>query len=116
MHDRPTTVELVEAVREFLESDVLDAVDGRVKFHVRVAINVLGMVERELAEDPEGEDRHRRMLAGVLGHEGDLATLEADLAGAIRDGQMDNRPEVLAAVSAEVRRKLEVANPGYLLD
>lgn len=116
MHDRPTTVELVEAVREFLESDVLDAVDGRVKFHVRVSINVLGMVERELAEDPDVEDSHRRTLVGILGHEGDLTSLEAELAAAIREGQMDGRSDVLAAVWSEVRRKLEVANPGYFLD
>jgi hypothetical protein len=116
VHDRPTTVELVEAVREFLESDVLDAVEGRVKFHVKVAINVLGMVERELAEDPEAEARHLSALAGILGHDGPLTDLEAELAAAIREGRMDGRPDVLAAVTAEVRRKLAVSNPGYSLD
>jgi hypothetical protein len=40
---------------------------------------------------------------------------EAELARAIRSGQLDDRrPEVLAVVRATVAAKLEVANPGYL--
>ena len=52
MHGRPTVAELVEAVREFLEHDVMAATEGRVQFHTRVAINVLGMVQRELEDGP----------------------------------------------------------------
>ena len=33
MQDRPTAVELLEAIREFLEQDVMPAVEGRVQFH-----------------------------------------------------------------------------------
>ena len=40
--DRPTAAELVTAVREFLERDVMAATEGRVQFHTRVAVNVLG--------------------------------------------------------------------------
>ena len=48
MQDRPTAVELLDAIREFLAEDVMPAVEGRVQFHTRVAINALGMLEREL--------------------------------------------------------------------
>ncbi|MBV8160038.1 MAG: hypothetical protein JO265_03845, partial [Acidimicrobiia bacterium] len=48
-HDVPTVAQLVEAVREFLERDVMAATEGRVQFHARVAVNALRMVERELA-------------------------------------------------------------------
>ena len=48
-HDMPTSRELVESVREWLERDVLTGTTGRLQFHTRVAINVLAMVERELA-------------------------------------------------------------------
>ncbi len=48
-HDVPTAAELVEAVREYLERDVMTSTEGRVQFHARVAVNVLKMVERELA-------------------------------------------------------------------
>ena len=41
VHDVPDAAGLVEAVREFLEKDVMAATEGRVQFHTRVAINVL---------------------------------------------------------------------------
>ena len=53
MQDRPTAVELLGAVREFLDQDVMPAVEGRVQFHTRVAVNALGMLERELRLGPE---------------------------------------------------------------
>jgi hypothetical protein len=107
-HDVPTAAELVEAVREFLEADVLAATDGRVRFHTRVAINVLAMVERELVAGPDQAVAHRARLAS-LGFADDAA-----LAAAIRRGDLDDRwSEVKAAVSASVADKLAVANPRY---
>ncbi len=108
-HDRPTMAELVEAVREFLEGDVVDATEGRVRFHARVAVNALSMVERELALGPELEERARIRLTG-LGFESD-----DDLARAIRDGDVDDRyDEVKAALYETVEDKLRVANPDHL--
>lgn len=101
--DRPTVTELVEAVREFLERDVMAATSGRVRFHARVAANVLATVERELAASP---------LA-------DLTTAarerEADLARRIRAGELDGRlDEIRAEVRATVREKLLVCDPDHL--
>ena len=48
-HDRPTPQELVEAVREFLQDEILPILDDhRLKFRTLVAINGLGIAEREL--------------------------------------------------------------------
>ena len=108
-HDIPTAAGLVEAVREFLESDVLESTEGRVQFHTRVAINVLGMVERELAAGAEQLAAHRAGLA-ALG-----VADERELADAIRSGVLDDRlDEVRAFVESTVHAKLEVANPRYL--
>lgn len=108
LHDTPTAQELVEAVREFLVESVLDATEGTVKFHTRVAINVLAMVERELAQGGTDVEAHRARLA-ALGYADD-----AELATAIRTGATDDhRDEVRAAVAASVLAKLRVANPTY---
>jgi hypothetical protein len=108
-HDIPTAGQLVEAVREFLERDVMAATEGRVQFHTRVAVNVLGMVERELALGPAQAEEHRARLA-ALGYES-----EAELAAAIRSGALDDRrAEVSAFVRRTVEDKLRVANPKYL--
>jgi hypothetical protein len=117
MQDRPTAVELLEAIREFLEQDVMPAVEGRVQFHSRVAINALGMLERELRLGPGLDAAERARLGALLGHDADVATLNAELAARIRDGSLDDRHgEVAAAVRESVRAKLLVANPGYIRD
>jgi aminoglycoside phosphotransferase (APT) family kinase protein len=48
----PSATILLEAVREFLERDVMTSTVGRVQFHARVAMNVLSMVERQLQAAP----------------------------------------------------------------
>ena len=108
IHDAPTAAQLVEAVREFLEGDVMAATEGRVRFHARVAGRVLAIVERELAAG-DGPDRAHAARLAALG-----VTDDAELAAAIRAGDLDDRwDEVAAAVRAEVADKLAVANPTY---
>jgi hypothetical protein len=108
LHDRPTAAELVQAVREFLESDVVPATEGRTRFHARVAVNVLAMVERELEAGPGPAAAHAAHLA-ALGVADDH-----ELARAIRTGALDERrAEVRVAVRESVRAKLDVAHPGY---
>jgi hypothetical protein len=107
-HDVPTAAELVEAVREFLERDVMTATEGRVQFHTRVAINVLKMVEREIALGADQSAAHAARLAS-LG-----VSSERELSDAIASGALDGRlDEVVAVVRATVADKLSVANPRY---
>lgn len=108
-HDVPTAAQLVESVREWLQNDVLTSTTGRVQFHSRVAINVLAMVERELAMGPRHASDHASRLAD-LG-----VSSDAELASAIRAGTLDHRiDEVVAAVRASVVDKLTVANPAHM--
>ena len=117
MQDRPTAAELLEAIREFLEQDVMPAVEGRVRFHSRVAVNALGMLEREVRLGPALDAAERARLGTLLGHDADLATLTTELATRIRDGSLDDRrDDVVAAVRESVRAKLLVSNPDYLGD
>lgn len=110
-HDRPTASELVESVREWIERDVMPAVEGRLQFHARVAMNSLDVVLRELDLGPGQAERHADRLAR-LGYPDDAA-----LAAAIREGRHDDN---LAALVAELRGavedKVRVANPRHLLD
>jgi DNA-binding response OmpR family regulator len=115
--DRPTAAELVAAVREFLERDVMAATEGRVQFHTRVAVNVLNIVARELDLGPDLEPAEVARAVALLGHSGNADTLERELATAIRSGVLDDRAdEVRAHVRSTVREKLLIANPAYLPD
>ena len=107
-HDAPSVALLLEAVREFLSGDVMSATEGRVRFHARVAANVVAIVERELALGPS------QAVALAARHDALGVADEAELARAIRSGALDGRyAEVAAAVRATVLDKLAVANPGY---
>lgn len=106
LYGRPTAAELVAAVADFLDNDVRGTVDGHLNFHARVAANVLRIVERELLDDsaPAVAD-----ALAALGY-----SSEADLAAAIRAGELDDRPDdVLACLRILVGRRLDVAHPGY---
>jgi aminoglycoside phosphotransferase (APT) family kinase protein len=107
-HDRPTAVELAEAVREWVEGDVAAATSGRVRFHTRVASKALAMLERELVLGPAHAAAHRDRLARI-GYADD-----ASLAAAIRAGELDDRwDEALRACWEAAVDKLAVANPTY---
>jgi hypothetical protein len=108
-HDIPSAAELLDAVREFLDSDVLPVTEGRVRFHVRVAANVVGIVARELVLGPPQAAAHMARLERLGVH------TDAELAATIRSGALDARAqEVREVVRATVANKLAVANPRYL--
>jgi Domain of unknown function (DUF6285) len=92
----PTTEELVKAVREFLQQDVMPSTDARLSFQARVAANVLAQVERELALGPID------------------AAGDAELCAAIRDGTVTSE-DAFDTVRAGVVAKLRVSNPRHLL-
>jgi hypothetical protein len=125
MNDRPTAGELVEAVRRFLEAELLPTVgDARLRFQALVAVNVLGIVGRELAAEEEMLREEWRLLGPGGAEPGTLAELRRAVREAsgrlcerIRAGEFDDpaRFRALAGLARQtVRRKLEVANPRYL--
>jgi hypothetical protein len=107
-HDAPSAAELLEAVREWIDRDVIPSTDGRLRFHARVASNVLAMVEREIELGAVQAAAHDARLAR-LGVSDD-----AELAAAIRERRFDDRSDELRVLLAEmVADKLAVANPTY---
>jgi len=106
---RPAAAELVEAVREYLEADVMEGSDRGARFKGRVARNALLTVERELRFGPAMAKAHADRLA-ALGFDDDR-----ELAGALRSGTLDGAwGDVGPALAAAARDQLLVANPGYL--
>src|ERR1700692_2834870 len=91
-HDRPTAAELVEATREFLESEILPTLtDQRLRFRTLVAINALRIAQRELESGEE------------LPAEEELAQLARE----IRSGDVPE--DALERVREHVAAKLRVA-------
>jgi aminoglycoside phosphotransferase (APT) family kinase protein len=108
---RPSIAELVDAVRDYLDTQVMTASEGAARFEARVARNVLAMVGRELALGPAALAAHTQRLR-ALG-----VSDQATLASAIRAGQYDDDLLGLGAALAEgVGDQLLVVNPSYLDD
>jgi hypothetical protein len=127
MQDRPTAPELLDAVRAFLEEEVVPALAGRQRFHARVAANVLAVVGRELAGEEAALRAEWGRLAALLGLADPPPGLDAlraavreataALAERIRRGEADAGPfahAVRAHLRATVREKLAVASPRSL--
>jgi len=128
MQDRPTAVELLNAVREFLELDLLPGLEGRKRFHTIVAANVLSVVARELEEEETllvDEWRRLRDLLAIeetnppgrlVGLRAAVRALSERLVERIRAGEADDGPfgaAVMAHVRMSVVERLRVANPRY---
>ena len=124
MQDRPRADELAEAVREFIETEVLPTIDDpRLRFRALVAANGLGILEREIALGAPLVRREVGSLALLLGHADPLpddleelrrraADLNRELAQRIRAGDTpEGTPVHLLATVAD---KLRVASPRYL--
>jgi Domain of unknown function (DUF6285) len=98
MPDRPTALELIEAVTEFLSTEVLPtATDHRLKFRTLVALNALGIAARELSACNK-----------VLLEPAEVA----ELARRIRAGDVPD--DALSLLKEHVAEKLRISNPGYL--
>mgnify|MGYP000182663545 CR=1 FL=1 len=79
--DRPSAGELAVAVREFLEEEILPALDDRrLRFRTLVAMNALGIVERDSPAPAEPDwTLARRIRAGDV-RPGDEEAIAADVA------------------------------------
>ena len=127
MQDRPTIRELLEAVEQFLERDVVPALAGPRQYHARVAANVMRILGRELELGPASSRAEWQRLDSLIGAEPTPAEASAfdeammrrtrELCRRIRCGDADRDPwgsEVLAHVRRTVAEKLAIAKPELL--
>jgi hypothetical protein len=127
MQDRPTIAELLGAVEEFLERDVVRALSGPAQYHARVGANVMRILARELDLGPAFARQEWQRLDRILGAEpmpeGEgplregISRRTRALCQRIRSGDADHDPwrrEVFAHVRATVEEKLAIAKPEML--
>ena len=111
MSGHPSAADLVEAVHAFLQ-EIESSLVGREAFHAKVAANVLGIVERELRQQPERIEANA--LVHILGHDAPLAELRAEACAALREGRLGTAtPGLLDDLIAATLAKLAVDNPRY---
>lgn len=114
MQYRPTASELLSAIAELLEDEVLAAAPPALQHKVRVASHLASVLEREQRLGATNLERERELLAGLLGHDGDVPELGGELASRLRNGG----DEVLEAGAWDAlveiaRGDLAIAKPGH---
>ena len=114
MQDEPTPTELIKAVADFLRNEITPAISGHNAFKLRVAINALDLVTRQLALQGRGDAAEAARLAQLLGMQGSLAELNRALADRIARGEADLRtPGLPDHLWQTTMDKLAVDQPNY---
>ncbi|MEJ0024648.1 MAG: DUF6285 domain-containing protein [Rhizomicrobium sp.] len=112
--DQPSMLELVSAVRDFIEQRAMPELKGHTAFHARVAANALGIVARELEHGTVSGEAERARLASLLGHDGALDALNRELCKKIRDGRVGlETPGLAEHLALTTRDKVVIDQPNY---
>ncbi|TYL93154.1 hypothetical protein FXB40_22780 [Bradyrhizobium rifense] len=114
MQDEPTPIELTKAVADFLRNDITPLITGHQAFKLRVAINILDLVTRQLTQE-EGRDASEvERLRALLGMDGSVTELNRALAERIAKGEVDlATPGLAEHLWATTMDKLAVDQPNY---
>lgn len=114
MMDQPSILELVEAVRAFIEQRAMPELKGHTAFHARVSANALGIVARQLAQGDAAAAREREGLIALLGHDGTLEELNRELCKKIRDGAIGlETPGFPEHLMTTTKDKVRIDQPNY---
>lgn len=114
MMDQPSILELVEAVRAFLEQRAMPELKGHTAFHARVSANALGIVARQLAQGEAAAEKEREGLVALLGHDGPLEQLNRELCQKIRDGAIGlDTPGFADHLITTTKDKVAIDQPSY---
>ncbi|MAB10682.1 DUF6285 domain-containing protein [Hyphomonas sp.] len=116
MHDAPSTKELVEAVKRFIDDTAAPQLSGHAAFHARVASNVLSTLIRELEQRPEAESSEQSRLVALLDAAPDtpLEDLNRDLCSRIQSGEMDLSTDgLLDHLKTTTIAQLSIDQPRY---
>ena len=114
MQDEPTPEELTKAVADFLRNDITPQISGHHAFKLRVAINVLDLVTRQLKLEQGSDAAELARLSKLLSMQGSLGELNRVLADQIATGELDlQTPGLAEHLWQTTMDKLAVDQPNY---
>jgi Domain of unknown function (DUF6285) len=114
MQDEPTPEELIRAVADFLRNELAPEISGHNAFKLRVSINALDLVTRQLALEDGSDAAELARLSKLLGMQGPLGELNRVLADRIAKGELDlQTPGLAEHLWQTTMAKLAVDQPNY---
>ena len=114
MQDEPTPTELIKAVADFLRNEITPVIKGHNAFKLRVGINALDLVTRQLALAGGSDAAEAARLKSLLGMQGSLLDLNRALSDRIEKGEVDlQTPGLADHLWQTTMDKLAVDQPNY---
>jgi hypothetical protein len=114
MQDEPRADEILTRVANFLKGPATRESGPHISFQLRVAANAIEICQRQLTLAPKEEAEELARLRGLLGIDGDLPTLNRELALRIRAGELTlDTPGLADHLWATTLAKLAVDQPTY---
>ena len=114
MQDEPTPEELIKAVADFLRNEIAPGISGHHAFKLRVSINALDLVIRQLRLEEGSDAEEIARLSRLLGQQGSLAELNRVLADRIAKGEAGlETPGLAEHLWQTTMDKLAVDQPNY---
>jgi len=114
MQDEPTPAELTKAVADFLRNDIAPLISGHQAFKLRVGINALDLVVRQLTSAEPGETAELARLKALVDADGSLLDLNRLLAEKIASGAIDlSTPGLKEHLWQTTLDKLAIDQPNY---
>src|SRR5665213_4202103 len=114
MQDEPTPAELIKAVADFLRHEITPEISGHHAFKLRVSINALDLVTRQLALEQGSDSAEAARLSALLNLQGSLGDLNRALAVLIASGEGDlQTPGLAEHLWQTTMDKLAVDQPNY---
>jgi hypothetical protein len=114
MQDEPRPEEILTRVANFLKGPAVRDSGPHIAFQVRVCANAVEICQRQMTLTPKADAEELARLRALLGADGDLPTLNRELAMRIRAGQLTlETPGLADHLWATTLAKLAVDQPNY---
>ena len=114
MQDEPTPAELIKAVADFLRNEIAPVIKGHNAFKLRVGINALDLVTRQLTLEQGNDVAEAARLKELLGSDGSLIELNRALSDKIAKGDLDlQTPGLAEHLWQTTMDNLAVDQPNY---
>ena len=114
MNGHPPATELLASVSRFLREELLPSLSGAQAFNLRVSINALELVRREIEQQDAADKSEHRRLAKLLDTYAELDVLRKQLCEKIARGDiMLDQPALREHLRATIVDRLAIDQPTY---
>jgi hypothetical protein len=114
MKSHPPATDLLASVSRFLREDLLPSLSGAPAFNLRVGINAIELVRREIEQQDATDKRERDRLAKLLGSNAELEVMRKELCEKIAAGEITlDQPALREHLRATTIDRLAIDQPSY---